>query len=190
MNPFLSGFKAAKAGRRAIYSFLQNLDNCTPATERESEMLFNQAEQLRGHEDWLKNAQSTGAKAKPLAEAGSKHHKLEPDLTQKPWSRVDMGSMHFLGIVDNTFRSFLLSVAPVGARRVMSAAHRALRQPPGTKPITSFVKADPDDKSAKFYSAGEKLHQKQKWRRTMMLFDLYPLFPGDSEKDRRMRQVK
>jgi hypothetical protein len=36
--------------------------------------------------------------------------------------------------------------------------------------------------AAKFNSAGEKLHQRKKWRETRMLFDLYPLFTGDSEK--------
>jgi hypothetical protein len=190
VNAFLPGFEAANVGRRALYSFLQNVDKSTPATERESNALFDEAEKLRGHEGWLEHAQETGVKAKTLAEAGSEHHNLPPDPTQNSWSRVDMGSMHFLGIDDNTFREFLLAVASVGARRTLSQAPRALRQPPGTQPLASYVKVNPDDNSATFNSAGEKLHQKQKWRRTMMLFDLYPLFQDDSEKDREMRQVR
>lgn len=189
MNPFLFGFEAVGAGRRALYSFLMNASKSTPSTEQESKQLFNVAEDLRGSDEWKSNSQETGVKAKTVAEAGSLHHDLVPDPTQNSWSRLVMGVMHFLGIVDNTFRDFILAVAPMDARRTLAQASKALRQGPGTKPLASYVTVDPDTQTAEFNSAGEKLHQKQKWRKTMMLFDLYPLFEGDSEKTREMHRV-
>ena len=75
-----------------------------------------------------------------------------------------MGSMHFLGIVDNTFREFILSQAPPAVRRCHRACPYVLRQPLGTKKLHSYVKVDKDN-HAKFTLANEKLHQKLKWRK-------------------------
>ena len=127
-------------------------------------------------------------KHKAVAEAGAAHHNLTPDSTQNAWSRIDMGSMHFLGIVDNTFRQFVISQASPAARRCLSVSPFVLRQPPGTKRLHNYVQVD-NRNNAKFTSAGEKLHQKLKWRKTLMLYDLKPLFEGDSEKTRDMHQV-
>jgi len=97
--------------------------------------------------------------------------------------------MHSNGIVDNNFREMLLAAAPVIARRALAAAPSALRQPPGRKKLFSFVKINETDNTAKFTKADEKLHQKKKWRETLMLYDMYPLFTGDSEKTKDMHRV-
>jgi len=189
MNPFLFGFKAMSSSSRSSYSSCLNTKNCTPITERESNDLFATAEKLHGEEGWLGNAQRTGVKCQTVAEAGAPHHDLEPDPTQNNWSRVEFGSMHFLGIVDNSFREFVLAVASVAARRTLSVAPHALRQMPGTKKFHTYVKRDRVSNTAAFTAVDEKLHQKQKWRRTLMLYDLKPLFKGDSNKTRDMHQV-
>jgi hypothetical protein len=152
----------------------------------ESAKLFSRAETLLGTPGWLEHAQTTGVKYKTIAEAGAVHHGLEEDPTQNAWARIDMGSMHFLGIVDNNFREFLLHFVSAVARRRLSAAPYALRQPPGTKKLHSYVTIDKNNNSAKFSAAGEKLHQKKKWRQTLMLYDLKPLFRGD-DSDRNVK---
>ena len=186
---FLSGFEAASTSRRTLYSLLLNIGTSTPTTETESVMLFQKAEKLLGTAEWLPHAKATGVKGMSIAERGDDRHQLPPDPTQTHWSRISMGKMHFDGIRDNDFRKLLTAAAPVQARRVLSAAPTALRQPPGTKKLHSYVKIDPKDNTAKFTKVDEKLHQKKKWRETLMLYDLYPLFTGDSEKSKHMRRV-
>ena len=185
-RPFLNGFQAINAGKRALYSSLANIDNITPTTEEESKQMFSKAEELRGTSEWLKNAQATGVKGMTVEEAGASHHDLPPDSTRSHWARVDMGSMHYLGIVDNILRKFVVRMASTGARRALSAAPYALRQPPGNKPLNSYVSVK--DGKVEFNGAGEKLHQKKKWRQTLMLYELLPLFPDDTEKHIQMRQ--
>lgn len=194
MNPFIRGFEALNSGHHALYSYLMNKslpslsDKAIPIIEEQADDLFRDAEELLGKPGWQEHAQKTGVKHKAVAEAGAAHHNLTPDSTQNAWSRIDMGSMHFLGIVDNTFRQFVISQASPAARRCLSVSPFVLRQPPGTKRLHNYVQVD-NRNNAKFTSAGEKLHQKLKWRKTLMLYDLKPLFEGDSEKTRDMHQV-
>jgi hypothetical protein len=168
---------------------LNNVTSCAPISEEESAQYFSKAEALLGTPEWLPFAQETGVKFKTTAEAGAAHHGLAGDATQNAWSRIDMGSMHFLGIVDNNFREFLLHFVSAAARRRLSTSPYALRQPPGTKALSSYVTIDKKDNSAKFSAAGEKLHQKKKWRKTLMLYDLKRLFKGDDEKNVKINRV-
>ena len=176
--------------RRALYSYLMNVETCTPISEVKSRQLFIDAEARLGTPEWQEHAQQSGVKCMAVAEAGASHHNLAPDPTQNAWSRIDMGSMHFLGIVDCNFRELLLSFAPADARRRISASPFVLRQPPGTKKLNSYVTVSKADNSAKFSAADEKLHQKQKWRKTLMLYDLKPLFKENSERNNDISLVR
>lgn len=180
MNPFMTGFKAVNTKYRALYCYLMNTKNCDPIKEADSVRLFAEAEALVGTEGWEENAQATGVKMQSVAAAGAEHHNLAPDPTQNHWSRIDMGAMHFLGIVDDNFREFLISLASPDARRRLSVSPYALRQPPGQKKLHSYVKVSKTDNTAEFTKVDEKLHQKKKWRQSLMLYDLKNLFEGTS----------
>jgi hypothetical protein len=178
MGPFLQGFEAMSSGRRTVYSYLLNMDT-EAISEEHSTQMFSKAEELRGEPAWTKYSKATGAKFCTVAERGSDVHGLTPDPSQNTWSRIEMGRMHFLGTVDDSFRDLILSLAPKAALRALHVAPSALRQGPGTKPLRSYIKIpNQGDTRPEFHKAGEKLHQKKKWRESLMFFDLYTLFDG------------
>jgi hypothetical protein len=184
LKPILKDSTAVSLRNKACYSFLA-APNCTPQDEQESCKLYNEAEAKRGKEGWDKAAPKLGCKGTLLAISGDPLYGLPPDPTQNQYSRLDYGRMHQDGIRDNLFRKLILSLVPVGRRKVLSQQHDALRQPRGTKPTKQYVKTA----TGEFSGATEKLHDKKHWRLHRMRYDLKPLFEPGEEKTKRVHEV-
>lgn len=150
LGPVLKNFTAASTSSSSLYVYLANrsvqvccvlISLCahswlTPVCdqardEKTSQEHFKKAQGLVGTREWEKFAYDTGFKGQMVSEMGSEMYGITEDPTQNQWRRLDYCRSHLLGIVDNTFRSFLLSLITTAQRKEILARYQLVRQPPG-----------------------------------------------------------
>ena len=147
-------------------------------SENASRAIFAAAEEARGTDRWDAVSRASGAKGLTIAEAGDPRFGLDPDPSMSVWSRMAHETYHEKGIICNSFRDAFISLAPPKLREQLSQRPSVTIQPVGTKPMPRYVHFS---KTWKSHFAGEKLMNKDHWRRHRMILDLIPLCDGDAD---------
>lgn len=177
LSPLLD-CKARSLTRRSLW-LRADIRRVRMRSERESRRIFAKAEAARGTPNWEAVAKATGAKGQRVAETGDPEHGLEPCSDQSVWRRIAHETYHENGIVCNSFRDALYILASPELRQQLSQRQELVIQPTGTKPMPRTVRFKQKKWTSHF--CGEKLMQKDHWRRNRMIHDLIPLCDGDSE---------